>query len=179
MHHPETRASHKQESWHHESIKMTVRLSLICVMKPKYPAKARWLPSCSTVNSTIGTTDRPTRIKTLSRGSRVQASPKHQQSPSLYRYDLLAMVCRWHTHVLVGCHLRTLQANFYSSMFWVWWMKSTNKVRVCTAMTYSPWYVDGTHMWLGAIYVPCRQTFTPVCFEFDEWAKLVASYTVV
>jgi hypothetical protein len=107
------------------------------------------LPSCSTVNSTIGTTDRPTRIKTLSRGSRVQASPKHQQTPSLYRFDLLAMVCRWHTHV-VGCHLHTLQAKLYSSMFWVW---------VC------------------AIYIPCRQSFTPVCFEFDEWAKLVASYS--
>jgi hypothetical protein len=74
------------------------------------------LSSCSTVNSTIGTTDRPTWIKTLSHGSRVQASPKHQQSPSLYRYDLLAMVCRWHTHV-VGCHLHTLQAKLYSSMF--------------------------------------------------------------
>jgi hypothetical protein len=40
--------------------------------------------------------------------------------------------------------------------------QSTNKVRVCTAMIYSPWYVDGTHMWLGAIYIPCRQSFTPV-----------------
>jgi hypothetical protein len=47
----------------------------------------------------------------------------------LYHYDLLAMVCRWHTHV-VGCHLHTLQAKLYSSMF-----------------------------------------------EFDEWAKLVASYS--
>ena len=74
------------------------------------------LPSCSTVNSTIGTTDRPTWIKTSSHGSRVQASPKHQQSPSLYCYDLLTMVCRWHTHV-VGCHLHTLQAKLYSSMF--------------------------------------------------------------
>jgi hypothetical protein len=55
--------------------------------------------------------------------------------------------------------------------------QSTNKVRVCTTMIYSPWYVDGTHMWLGAIYIPCRQSFTPVCFEFDEWAKLAASYS--
>jgi hypothetical protein len=25
-----------------------------------------------------------------------------------------------------------------------------------------PWYVDGTRMWLGAIYIPYRQIFTPV-----------------
>jgi hypothetical protein len=71
------------------------------------------------------TTDRPTQIKTLSRESRVKASLKHQQSTSLYDYDLLAMVCRWHTHV-VGCHLYTLQANFYSSMFWVWGMSQVS-----------------------------------------------------
>jgi hypothetical protein len=34
-----------------------------------------------------------------------------------------------------------------------------------------PWYC----MWLGAIYIPYRQIFTPLCFEFEEWAKLEAS----
>jgi hypothetical protein len=107
-----------------ENLVFVVTLLLSCILlHSKHTTLV--LPSCSTVNSTIGTTDRPTQIKTLSRGSRVQASPKHQQSPSLYRYDLLAMVCRWHTHV-VGCHLHTLQAKLYSSMFWVWWMSQVS-----------------------------------------------------